>query len=261
MSIDLIEAPTTNGLNGLIPQWVKSLRDAELAGTSEDRQRVWIVSNSKLTAQLVRSIAWPGIRAGFAIIIGPLRSQVIPALSRHFERVAFVSDPAALLPKNELIEVLALPDRNDRFIGVMLDPESKTMTLWRGDLLSLVVPFSAFSATANGIRPDFNHASLTDFGHTIRLGDYEAASDSILYDFDPDFRRRLNRHRKATERTLGASIRRLRRQRELTRNDFPGIDPKTLARIERNEVTRPHADTLKILARRLGTPVERLASY
>jgi hypothetical protein len=253
--------PARRAADGLTPRWVKNIRDAERAAASEEPGNVWIVLNPKLAAQIIRSSPWPGKRTGFAIISGPLRPQIVPALNRRFERVAYSTDPGALLPKDELVEALTLPDRSDRFIGGMVDAESKTATLWRGDITSLVVPFSAFPPTANGIRPNFVHFSVTDYGHTIRLGTYEAASDSILYDLDPDFRRWLNRQRKATERTLGASIRRLRMQRQLTRNDFPGIDPKTLARIERNEVAKPHMETLRIVSQRLGTSIDDLASY
>jgi DNA-binding XRE family transcriptional regulator len=159
------------------------------------------------------------------------------------------------------MEVLALPDRSDRFLGGIVDNESKTVTLWRGDLTPMVVQSSTFAATANGIRPDFNKFSVADYGHTLRFGSYEAAADAVLYDFDPDFRRRLNRQRMATEQTLGASIRRLRMQRQLTRDDFPDVDPKTLARIERNEVAKPHAGTLRLIAQRLGVSVDDLGSY
>ena len=51
---------------------------------------------------------------------------------------------------------------------------------------------------------------------------------------DPEFRRRLKKIRMAGDQSLGASIRRLRKQRQMTRHDFPGIDPKTLARIEQD---------------------------
>jgi hypothetical protein len=163
--------------------------------------------------------------------------------------------------REELDAVSKAPDRKDRFVGGMADKGGKTVVLWRGDLMPLVVPFSAFMLTANGIRPDWDRFAATDYGHTLKFGSYEAAADAVLYEYDPEFRRRLNRSRVATEQTLGASIRRLRKQRQLTRNDFPGIDPKTLARIERGEVHKPHADTLQSIAGRLGVALEILGSF
>jgi transcriptional regulator with XRE-family HTH domain len=50
-------------------------------------------------------------------------------------------------------------------------------------------------------------------------------------------------------------------QRRLTRSDFPGIDPKTLARIESNSSMKPHAATLRMIAERLGVAVDDLGSY
>ena len=143
----------------------------------------------------------------------------------------------------------------------MVDKEAKIVTLWRGDLTSLVVPFSIFTPTANGIEPDWDRFTVTDYGHTLRFGNYEAAADAVLYECDPKFRRRLKKARIAGERTLGASIRRLRMQRQLTRHDFPGIAPKTLARIERGEVAKPHDGTLESIARRLAVSPEELHTY
>jgi len=129
-----------------------------------------------------------------------------------------------------------------------VDHEAGIVTLWRGSLEATVVPFSAFPATANGIRPNWNAFTVADYDHTLRFGDYEAATDSILYDFDREFRRRQNKLRTASEQTLGASIRRLRKQRQLTRNDSPSLDPRTLAReprrmpVHSNEGLFGHAD-------------------
>src|ERR1700729_952100 len=92
-----------------------------------------------------------------------------------------------VLPKDELVTVLKSPERRDRFIGGIVDHEAKIVTFWRGNIEPLIVPFSAFPATANAIRPDWNEFTVADYGHTLRFGDYEAAGDSLLYDYDPEF--------------------------------------------------------------------------
>lgn len=51
------------------------------------------------------------------------------------------------------------------------------------------------------------------YWHAIRLGKYEAASDALLYEYDADYRRRKAKERIVAEQGLGASIRRLRKQR------------------------------------------------
>jgi hypothetical protein len=40
-------------------------------------------------------------------------------------------------------------------------------------------------------RPDFSAFSVVDSGQTIKLGDYEAATDAVLWEFDLDARARM----------------------------------------------------------------------
>lgn len=244
----------------MAPRWVESADEAEEAARNENPDAVWIVRKSALANRVVRGIQWPSRKSGYLVLIGRPRPEVLPALERKFVRVAY-AQAGEILAREELEEVLRSADRRDRFVAGMVDADAKIVTLWRGDLTSLVVPFSAFSPTANGIKPDWNRFGVADYGHTLRLGEYEAAGDSVLYDFDPEFRRNLNKRRRAKERTLGASIRRLRQQRQLRREDFPGLSPKTLARIERGEVTRPQSATMKLIADQLHLEPEELGSY
>jgi len=254
------EALSAGGLAPLTPRWITKPAQAERAATSEDSRAVWIIRSTDLANRVVRRISWPSHRAGYLVLIGAPRPGVLPALEGRFLRVAFVN-LGGVLPKDELETVLKSSERRDRFIGGIVDHEAGIVTLWRGSLEAMVVPFSAFPATANGIRPDWNAFTVADYGHTLRFGDYEAATDSILYDFDREFRRRQNKLRTASEPTLGASIRRLRKQRQLTRNDFPSLDPRTLARIERSEVRKPQLETLQRIADRLGVQPSELGSY
>lgn len=245
----------------LAPHWVEKEAEAKKAACSEDRKAVWIIRDSKLADRLVQSISWPSQKAGYLVLLKGPRPELLAALMRRYERVAYADGIHDFLSKPELVEALKASDRKDRFLGGMVDEKTETVTLWRGDLSSFVVPFSAFGPTANGIQPDWTRFSLTDYGHTLRFGDYEAASDAVLYEYDGDFRRRHNALRQTRERTLGAAIRRLRKQRGLTRNDFAGLDPKTLARIERSEVARPQIKTLNLIAKRLGVEPAELSTF
>ena len=245
----------------LDPHWVEKDAEARRAARSEDRKAVWIVRDSTVANRVVQSIVWPSRRAGYLVLLRGPRPELLPALMRRFERVAYADETRHFLPRDEMTEALKSPDRKDRFLGGIMDEVTETITLWRGDLSPLVVPFSAFQPPANGINPDWSRFAVTDYGHTLRFGSYEAASDALLYEYDEDFRRRQNALRQASERTLGASIRRLRRQRALTRNDFPGLDSKTLARIERGEVVKPRARTLVLIAGRLGVAPDELATF
>jgi len=98
-------------------------------------------------------------------------------------------------------------------------------------------------------------------GRTISLGEYEAAFDAVLYEYDANNRRKLKRRRHRTDRSFGASLRRLRKQRKLRRSDFPGVSDRAIARIERGEVEKPHQSTLEAIASALGVPVDEISNY
>jgi lambda repressor-like predicted transcriptional regulator len=126
---------------------------------------------------------------------------------------------------------------------------------------TITVPWSIFKPSGDGLQPDFSRLSLTDYGHTVRLGDYEAASDAILYEADPEYRRKARKRLLAEEKTFGASLRRLRIQKGLSRSDFAPLSSKCIARIERSEVEKPHGETLRTIADRLGVEQEEIESY
>jgi hypothetical protein len=234
---------------------------ARAAAGSSDTKAVWIVSRTDLANRVLRNIDWSIRKAGNLVWIGNSRPQLLLALERRYAGIVCARKADAILPKEELIAVLKSPYRRDRFLGGMVDRDAQIVTLWRGDLTSCVVPFSMFKPAASGTRPDWSRFKVMDYGNTLQFGQYESAADAVLYECDPDFRKRLNKARMATEQTLGASIRRLRKQRRLTRGDFPGLDPKTLARIERGEVAKPQSETRALIAKRLGVLPEELGSF
>jgi hypothetical protein len=244
----------------LLPHWVKSQGEAAKAASSTDSRAVWIIRDPRLADLVARNLtAMQSTRkTGYLALLLNARPTILPSLFKRFKEVALLPNA---LPKQELEEVLGAPDRSERFVGGVVDPESGTITLWRGDLRQLIVPVEAFPKTGNDIRPNFDEFSVIDYGSTLKFGDYEAAADAVLYEYDSDFRRHLNKMRSAKEQTLGASIRRLRKQRQLTLHEFGNVGPKTLARIERGEVRKPRRSTLEAIARRLGVSVQELHTF
>jgi hypothetical protein len=200
-----------------------------------------------------------GPRRGRLLLLEEPEMHLREALRGAFETV--VAPPVVLLPTAELAEVLASAERADLCVGGIVDPASGAVVLYRGDLSSLTVPLATFRPSGDGLEPDPGRFAVTDHGQTVAFGDYEAAFDALLYEWDPEYRRRLKAQRLATDRTFGASLRRLRNQRGLTRKDFPGVDPRTIARIETGEVGRPHAETLAILAERLGVKPAEIEEF
>lgn len=235
-----------------------SLRDSLGKATKDS---LWIIYEPSLTASLLKALPLRSASLGGALILHPIKLENLPALTTWFRRIAF-STSGAFLPPDELAEALDAENRAELFLGGSIDRDSKTITLWRGNLEPLTVPFAAFETSGDGIEPDFEKLSVTDHGQTIRLGEYEAASDAILYESDPDYRRHVAKQRRQSERSFGASLRRLRNQRGLAREDFgPDVAAKTIARIERGKVQRIRAKTLKVIAEKLSVDPDDIETY
>jgi hypothetical protein len=131
----------------------------------------------------------------------------------------------------------------------------------RGDLRRLSVPLWTFRPSGTGATPDPSRLAFADCGNTVRLGDYEAAADAILYEADSDYRSRLLAKKRADDKTFGACLRRLRLLRGLRQSEFGDVTTKTIARIERGETEAPHGHTLKVIATRLGVEPNEIMSY
>jgi hypothetical protein len=87
------------------------------------------------------------------------------------------------------------------FIGAAVAPTDAAVILYRGNLEPLVVPLTWFHERPAGPIPDPDDLAVTDFGQTIRLGAYEAATDALLYEFDEDYRRRAKKRQVETDRS------------------------------------------------------------
>lgn len=167
------------------------------------------------------------------------------------------------LPKEELLDVIfgGNADSSELFIAAAADEAAQAVAIIRGDLQTMLVPFSNFETSGDGTAPDFSKPTPTDYGRTLALGPYEASADAILYEVDPAYRIRMHRAQRAEDRTFGASLRRLRKQRKLGRDDFTPLSAKTIARLEQNQIAKPHSKTLSILSARLGVKPEEIATY
>lgn len=93
------------------------------------------------------------------------------------------------LSRDELTEIFALPSVEKRRLitAGYADFTLQQLVLFRGDGTSVVAPFSMFEPTPK-TSPDFEELDIIDYGHTVKLGPYEAATSSILYELDPDYK-------------------------------------------------------------------------
>ncbi len=245
----------------LQPQVVSSVAQLRNCVAHATRDSLWVSYASDLTEALVRNASADQPFLGLGLFIHSLDMKTVPALSSFFRRIAFTMD-GGFIPSAELAEVLAAENRDDLFIGGSVNHATETITFWRGNLKSLTVPFSTFEKSGDGTEPDFDKFAVIDCGQTVKLGDYEAAVDAILYEYDPEYRRRISKQRMQEDQSFGASLRRLRKQRGLRREDFePDLSAKTIARIEQGKVKRIHKRTLNVLAEYLSVEPYEIASF
>jgi hypothetical protein len=171
---------------------------------------------------------------------------------------------ATILPLEELGTALASPYRDRLFIGGIVDHDAGVVVLYRADLGRdpLVVPTAWFTPSGEGHEPDFGKFAIADYGSTVRLGhDYEASADAILYEYDARYRRAAKKELLKQDESFGASLRRLRLQRGLGRDDFAPLSAKQIARIERGETEKPRERTLEVIAERLGVRPEEIEEF
>ena len=226
------------------------------------RPNLWILRYRKHLPRLMKAIKWSDTHnLGDLIIWDNVQSEQLAALSSVFKRIAFAPPKGSHLPFNQLVEVLTSDENRDLVISGVVDERAGTLTIWRGDSSKLVVPLTAFPTSASKPRPNFGNFSITDHGQTLKFGGYEASVDSVLYDFDPEYRRRLKAKRIVEDKGFGPSLKRLRLQKKIRRKDFYPLSEKTIARIERGKVHRIHPRTKIILARTLGVKASEIESY
>ncbi len=82
---------------------------------------------------------------------------------------------------DELDEILDAADhvRECLFLCGWVDKAREHITLINANGSVVRVPFSKFTPSGTHT-PDFDEFAIIDYGHALRFGDYEAASDSIL---------------------------------------------------------------------------------
>ena len=173
---------------------------------------------------------------------------------------AIIISQKSSLPLEQLLEVLSGKNPERYIIGGQVDEMTHTVTLVRGDLNSIVVPLSTFRPSGDGIHPNFASFSIDDYGQTLKFGEYEAAVDAVLYEFDPLYRRARKAELAKKDKGFGASLRRLRLQKGLRQTDFPSIDPREIGRIERGDV-KPRKTTIEKIANVLNVDAGEITTY
>ncbi len=225
----------------------------------ETRNAIWIALHAAQMRDLV-DFSTGGQTASGLLLLEEVSSTRAAFLGGFFDRIVAKRRGVRFLPTDELLEVLTDENRTDYFIGGLFDPEDQALILYRGDLRTQVVPMPWFHRPT-GTKPNPEDFEVIDYGQTIRLGDYEASTDAILYNFDAAYRKRAKKRQVEQDDSVGGCIRRLRLERGLGQGDFFGIPARTIRRIERNEVKKPQSKTLEKIAERLGVKSDELRSW
>lgn len=234
--------------------------DAVREAFGRSRRGMWLAPRAASLALLVQASEANDTWHRLLVLDEPSTARR-ELLSTLFRVVVAPGDGVRLLPAEEIVEVLADEHPEKFLIGGVVDADDKALVLYRGSLERVVVPFSWFRVAPRGVKPDFNDFEVIDGGQTVRLGKYEAAADAILYEFDPEARARMKRNQVQVDGSFGGALRRLRLQRGVRRDGFSGITAKTIARIERGDVAKPHAKTLARIAKKLGVKSDEIETY
>lgn len=84
------------------------------------------------------------------------------------------------LPYEELSEAVKAENRNQLLLSGYVDYDFSRIVLLTGDHKIVSLPFDAFYRSGDDTTPDFNKISLSDYGHTLCLGPYEASARYVL---------------------------------------------------------------------------------
>jgi hypothetical protein len=248
-------------LSSLHPRRLHGFEDIVKAAREAQSDDMWIILHAGLASKAVRAAAGVSKRLGALVLFGAPKPEAVNSLLACFRRVVLVPSRENFLPPEEMAEVLQSDNKAYLFIGGVVDHESRTLTLWRGNLAPLVVPLDTFKPSGGGTTPDFNKFSVMDFGQTVKFGEYEASAESLLVENDSDYRRILKERRMQEDKGFGPSLRRLRMLKGLAREDFRPVSSKTIARIEQGESGKLRRSTLNVLAKRLGVPPDEIQMF
>lgn len=228
------------------------------ADVGQHGRNLWYVSGLELLST-VRDRPW---FRGWGLVVPGLDEvfEVTRYFAARFSEVLPLPVRAASLPADELIAALLAPNAKDLAISALVSHRWRALLLTLGDLSTTAIPLSTFRDRA-GITPDLDCVTLTDYGQTIRLGEYEAAVDAVLYEHSPDFRRRARKRLRAADQSFGGSLRRARVQLGLRQSDFAPLSPREMGRIESGEVSSLHDSTRAVIERVMGMTLEEVADY
>lgn len=185
MTLEEAEKALANDSTNKALAWaLEELKKAQSEIEDDDKAiNVW--RNRTLRAELALDTMF--MEAEFAFLTSADQNSRLKRLMEFADslRSTKKEEPRVVwLKATELRDVLSHRMKHTLFIGGVARHDRKVLQLIRGDFRKIEVPFSTFEPSGEGIEPDFSRLSIIDHGHTIALGDYQAASDKIQDDHE-----------------------------------------------------------------------------
>lgn len=246
-------------LEGLPADRLQSVTEVRAALMRCQKGALWIAPHAQAIRVILEALPARPIGDQRLLCLRARRGDGHALLHATFRFVVSADEGARLAPIAELREILGSERRAELFVAVAMS--ERAVVLYRGNLEPMIVPLRWFPIHARASRPDASRLAVMDFGQTIRIGESEIAADAILYEFDEAYRRQVKTRQRRADPSFGGALRRLRLQKGLRQNDFPGLTAKEIARIERGEVKRPRQQTLAAIAARMGVSVDEISTY
>jgi hypothetical protein len=136
----------------------------------------------------------PGRGVPGSVLLAAMRSRLTPSdLSETFKAFMLAAENHealsrvinATLTKEELLEAFNAPNRAKLVIGATYSPQKASLTLYTAAFERIEVPTSWFKARPASPPVELSRLAVTDYGQTLRLGEFEVSVDALLADFGP----------------------------------------------------------------------------
>lgn len=92
----------------------------------------------------------------------------------------------AYLDKEQMLHAISADNAFERFIFGAYDAPNHELVLVTAESRAVRAPMSIFKSAPGNPVPDPHRLGIADWGVTIVLGEYEAASDAILHEVDKE---------------------------------------------------------------------------
>jgi len=84
------------------------------------------------------------------------------------------------LPSEQIKELVRAPNKHELFVFGVLCQDVNLLSVFAGDGKIIDINLDIFEPSGDGTTPDFDRFEIIDYGQTLKFGNYEASSRTIL---------------------------------------------------------------------------------